>query len=97
MRVPATWSCSTTTRWCPPELVRTLVGTAAAHPSLGIVGPVISYMEEPDAVRTDGCRFNVSGTVGFFTRLEVPVSHTAGSACRSGGRHRERLLLDADG
>lgn len=43
------------------------------NPEYGIIGPVINHMHQPDAVMTDGCRFNRPGYPGFFQRLEVPV------------------------
>ena len=42
---PATWSAG-----CSPR--------ANAHPDFGVIGPVIRYMDEPDAVMTDGVAFN---------------------------------------
>jgi GT2 family glycosyltransferase len=47
----------------------------AAHwaPEYGILGPVISHMDEPDQIRTDGCMFNRSGQDGFFQRKVVPI------------------------
>lgn len=56
-----------------PDLVDALMAVSAARPDVGIVGPVISYMEEPGTVRTDGCLFNRAGTRGFFERLPVAL------------------------
>ena len=55
-----------------PLLVSRLAAAAQGHPEFGVIGPIISFMEEPDLVRTDGCMFNRAGKVGFFDRLEVP-------------------------
>jgi GT2 family glycosyltransferase len=55
-----------------PRLVGTLLGTAAAHPDFGILGPVINFMDEPGKVMTDGCVFNRPDSWGFFERKPVP-------------------------
>jgi GT2 family glycosyltransferase len=55
-----------------PQAASRLARAAASHPEFGIIGPIISYMEEPDVVRTDGCAFNRAGEPGFFQRVEVP-------------------------
>jgi hypothetical protein len=55
-----------------PDMVARLVAAFAAHPGYGVIGPVIRYMDEPDAVMTDGTAFNRPGYPGFFERLPVP-------------------------
>jgi hypothetical protein len=55
-----------------PNLVERLLAAFAAHPRFGVIGPVIRYMDEPDAVMTDGVRFNPPGYPGFFQRSPVP-------------------------
>ena len=55
-----------------PRLVDRLLAASAADPAFGILGPVIRYMDEPDATMTDGVVFNRPGYPGFFQRLPVP-------------------------
>jgi hypothetical protein len=55
-----------------PRIAARLEEAARSHPAFGIIGPVISYMEEPGVIRTDGCLFNLAAQPGFFHRLEVP-------------------------
>jgi GT2 family glycosyltransferase len=62
-----------------PDLVDRLVAAARIQPEYGILGPVICFMEEPSAVMTDGCDFNVAGEPGFFHRHPVAIS-TQGEA-----------------
>lgn len=59
-----------------PTLVDRLLAAAAAFPGVGIVGPVIRYMDEPDVVMTDGTVFNRPGYPGFFQREPVPERPT---------------------
>ncbi|MBY0513004.1 MAG: glycosyltransferase family 2 protein [Gemmataceae bacterium] len=59
-----------------PQLVGRLLAAAAAHPAFGVIGPVIRYMDEPDAVMTDGVVFNRPGYPGFFERKPVPERTT---------------------
>jgi GT2 family glycosyltransferase len=59
-----------------PRLAHALL--AAARPELGILGPVIYFMDEPDEVMTDGCLFNRPRAPGFFQRKPVPLDR-AGS------------------
>jgi GT2 family glycosyltransferase len=61
-----------------PQLVKRLTEAAATHTDYGIVGPVINFLEERDAVMTDGCLFNHPGYEGFFQRR--PVSLTPNDA-----------------
>jgi GT2 family glycosyltransferase len=60
-----------------PEIVDRLVEAARANPTYAIVGPVINYMSDPDAVMTDAVFFNRPNYHGFFERKEVPVRATA--------------------
>jgi GT2 family glycosyltransferase len=55
-----------------PGIVARLLSAFAAYPRFGVIGPVIHYMDEPDAVMTDGMIFNPPGYLGFFKRKEVP-------------------------
>lgn len=55
-----------------PDIVARLLAAFAAHPSYGVIGPVIRYMDEPELVMTDGTTFNRPGYPGFFERLPVP-------------------------
>ena len=55
-----------------PDIVGRLLAAADAHPSFGVIGPVIRYMDEPDDVMTDGVVFNRPGVDGFFQRKVVP-------------------------
>jgi GT2 family glycosyltransferase len=59
-----------------PRLIGRLLAAASAHPEFGIIGPVIRYMDEPDAVMTDGVVFNHPGHPGFFQRRPVPERTT---------------------
>ncbi|HJZ55191.1 MAG TPA: glycosyltransferase family 2 protein [Gemmataceae bacterium] len=59
-----------------PQLVGRLLAAAAANPGFGILGSVIRYMDEPDAVMTDGVVFNRPGYPGFFQRQPVPERET---------------------
>ena len=55
-----------------PDMVARLLAAFDAHPSYGVIGPVIRYMDEPESVMTDGTVFNRPGYPGFFERLPVP-------------------------
>jgi GT2 family glycosyltransferase len=59
-----------------PDIVARLLAAFAAHPRFGVIGPVIRYMDEPDAVMTDGVTFCPPGFPGFFQRREVPERTT---------------------
>lgn len=59
-----------------PAIVSALVETMAADERLGIVGPVINFMDEPAAVMTDGVVFNPGPGTEFFRRVEVPLGRT---------------------
>jgi GT2 family glycosyltransferase len=56
-----------------PDIVTQLVAAFEQNPTLGIVGPVINDMDDPDRVMTDGTRFNAGPSTDFFTRLPVSV------------------------
>jgi GT2 family glycosyltransferase len=56
-----------------PRLVQALLDAFSTDPSLGIVGPVINFMDEPDRVMTDGVAFNRGPGTAFFPRIVVPV------------------------
>jgi GT2 family glycosyltransferase len=56
-----------------PRLVDRLVAAARSNPEFGVLGPVICFMDEPDAVMTDGCNFNRPDECGFFQRKAVPL------------------------
>jgi GT2 family glycosyltransferase len=55
------------------SIVSALVEAFRSDPVLGIVGPVINFMDEPDAVMTDGVRFNPGPGTEFFQRLRIPL------------------------
>ena len=59
-----------------PDIVARLLRAFEAHPRFGVIGPVIRYMDEPDAVMTDGVTFNPPGFPGFFQRKVVPERTT---------------------
>ena len=59
-----------------PMLVSSLLKAAEDHPTYGILGPIIYFMDEPETVMTDGCVFNHPTHPGFFERREVPLKHT---------------------
>ncbi|MEO8483554.1 MAG: glycosyltransferase family 2 protein [Acidobacteriota bacterium] len=56
-----------------PHIVRDLLAAFASDSTLGIVGPVVNFMEEPEAVMTDGVAFNPGPGTEFFQRIVVPV------------------------
>jgi GT2 family glycosyltransferase len=60
-----------------PALIDRLMQAAAAHPEFDVLQPVIYFMDNPDVVMTDGCNFNLRGSLGFFDRhvVEVTRSH----------------------
>ncbi|MCE9529634.1 MAG: glycosyltransferase family 2 protein [Planctomycetes bacterium] len=57
-----------------PQLIDSLLAAARAHPTFGILGPVIAFMDEPDTVMTDGCNFNHPAREGFFQRQPVELT-----------------------
>jgi GT2 family glycosyltransferase len=56
-----------------PDFVARLTAAAAAHPSYGVLGPVIRFMDPPHEVQTDGCVFNEPARPGFFQRKPVDL------------------------
>jgi hypothetical protein len=56
-----------------PRLVSTLVAAFEQDPSLGIVGPVVNAMEQPDLIMTYAAAFNRGPATEFFTRVLVPL------------------------
>ena len=60
-----------------PQLVTALIDAFAAKPSLGIVGPVINFMDEPNAVMTEGVVFNPGPGTAFFHPQPVPIDSAA--------------------
>ena len=56
-----------------PDFVARLQSVAAAHPTAGVFGPVIYFMDDPTVVMTDGCDFNHPDKVGFFQPHPVPL------------------------
>lgn len=56
-----------------PDFTQRLVAAATAHPDIGVLGPVINFMDDPGEVMTDGCVFNRPGYPGFFQRQPVPL------------------------
>ena len=57
-----------------PELMNRLLAAARHAPDHGILGPIICFMDDPEMVMTDGCRFNRPGFPGFFERIPVPIA-----------------------
>jgi GT2 family glycosyltransferase len=56
-----------------PQLVTALIEAFAANPSLGIAGPVINFMDEPNVVMTEGVVFNPGPGTEFFHAQPVPT------------------------
>jgi GT2 family glycosyltransferase len=59
-----------------PKLIDRLLAAARHNPEYGVLGPIIYYMDDPETVMTDGCRFNRPGFAGFFERIPVPIAAT---------------------
>lgn len=59
-----------------PDILGRLLAAAECHPDHGIFGPVIHFMDDPEIVMTDGCRFNLPGYPAFFERIPVPIART---------------------
>jgi GT2 family glycosyltransferase len=57
-----------------PEILTRLMEAASCRPDAGILGPIICFMDDPETVMTDGCRFNRRGYSGFFERIPVPIA-----------------------
>lgn len=56
-----------------PSLVTTLVAALERDPTLGIVGPVVNAMEQPDHIMTYAAAFNRGPATEFFERVLVPL------------------------
>jgi GT2 family glycosyltransferase len=54
-----------------PDIVRELAAAFESDSTLGIVGPVVNFMEEPAVVMTDGVAFNPGPGTEFFRRIVV--------------------------
>lgn len=63
-----------------PSIVDELLAAFAAHPELGIVGPIVNFMDEQHVVMTDGVAFNPGPGTEFFKRIIVPPSAAHPSA-----------------
>lgn len=57
-----------------PDLARRLIDAAGSQPRLGIIGPVIRFLEGEQDVMTDGCVFNRPEQPGFLQRKPVPLT-----------------------
>jgi GT2 family glycosyltransferase len=57
-----------------PDVLDRLLTSTDHQPDYGIVGPIICFMDDPETVMTDGCRFNRPGYPGFFERIPVPIA-----------------------
>jgi GT2 family glycosyltransferase len=56
-----------------PHILGALVDAFERDSTLGIVGPVVNFMDEPAVVMTDGVAFNPGPGTEFFKRIPVPV------------------------
>jgi GT2 family glycosyltransferase len=56
-----------------PRLVASLVAAFDTDSSLGIAGPVVNAMDEPDQIMTYAATFNRGPATEFFTRVLVPL------------------------
>jgi GT2 family glycosyltransferase len=56
-----------------PDIIRQLLDVFASRPMLGIVGPVVNFLDEPGSVMTDGVRFNPGPGFEVFHRIVVPL------------------------
>ncbi len=54
-----------------PTIVGDLLAAFDANRSLGIVGPVINYLDDPQRVMTEGVRFNRGPGTEFFSSVHV--------------------------
>jgi GT2 family glycosyltransferase len=61
-----------------PTLVADLLAVFRADDMLGIVGPVVNYLDEPERVMTEGVRFNRGPGTTFFTPVHVPLDTAPG-------------------
>jgi GT2 family glycosyltransferase len=55
------------------DLLAGLLDAFARDPAIGIVGPVINFLDEPERVMTDGVLFNPGPGTVFFHRVTVPL------------------------
>jgi GT2 family glycosyltransferase len=62
-----------------PTLVRDLLTAFRADRSMGIIGPVVNSLDEPELVMTEGTRFNRGPGTEFFSPVHVPT-YADGSA-----------------
>jgi GT2 family glycosyltransferase len=60
-----------------PHFARSLLAAAEVHQEYSVLGPVINFVDEPDAVMTDGVLFNRAGAAEFFQRRPVPLASGA--------------------
>ncbi len=60
-----------------PTLVAELLTVFRTDDTLGIVGPVVNYLDEPRRVMTEGVRFNRGPGTAFFTPVHVPLDSTS--------------------
>jgi len=51
-----------------PELISKLDAAGRRHPEFGVLGPIVSDLDPPHAVQTDGFIFNDPSEPGFFRR-----------------------------
>ena len=58
------------------ELIQRLRATVEVYPQLGVVGPVIRFMDPPRDVQTEGVAFNRRDEPGFFKRIPIPLQRT---------------------
>lgn len=56
-----------------PHILGALLDAFEEDATLGIVGPVVNFMDEPAVVMTDGVAFNPGPGTEFFKRIPVPV------------------------
>ncbi len=56
-----------------PALVTTLLAAFDRDPSLGILGPVVNAMEQPEHIMTYAAAFNRGPATEFFERVFVPL------------------------
>jgi hypothetical protein len=59
-----------------PQFAERLLAAAKSHPSYGILGPVIRFLNPPHEVQTEGVTFNKPQQPGFFQRVPVRLNVT---------------------
>jgi GT2 family glycosyltransferase len=57
-----------------PTIARDLVRVFEADATLGVVGPIVNFLDEPETVMTDGVAFNPGPGTEFFARIPVSVT-----------------------